>query len=572
MPAGAMPDLRESLQGRDLGYLRIVAELWAIELTVTDARTTLQQLIPNLLNPALLQEVVKDLPDTAQVALSDLLENGGKIPWALFSRRHGIIREMGPGRRDRERPYVQTPSAAEALWYRGIISRAFFDLPSGMDEYVFIPDDLLLLLPAFSTLAKPRLGRPASQKEKAFLKPAGDWILDDACTYLAAQRMGFAGDLSPFLAGSKLKDFSVAAIQAILKAAGLLDDEGQPVPEAVREFLEADRAGALLVLVSKWKTSSSYNELNLVPGLLIEGQAQNDSIRARSAVLDFLAQLPGDTWWNLASFIKAVHQDYPDFQRQAGDYDSWFIKDIASGAYLRGFEQWEAVEGAFLRFILSGPMHWLGLIDLAASTDAAANPVEAFRISALGKSLLEGNSPSGLLPEDQLLFSRTDGVLQASRYCPRSARYQLARFCRWEKFDGENYRYQVTPQSLALAAHQGLKVSHLLALLRRFGKNVPPNLVKALERWEQRGIEARVQQEVVLKLSSPEILIALRSSPAARLLGEPLGTTAVVVKPGAIKKVLSALAEMGYLGEVDPALLDQYVKREGALELKKSPE
>jgi len=259
-----MPDLRESLQGRDLGYLRIVAELWGFELVVTDARSTLQQLIPKLLNPALVQEVVKDLPEGTQTALSDVLEGGGKIPWALFTRRHGIIREMGPGKRDRERPHIQSPSAAEDLWYRGIISRAFFDAPSGMEEFAFIPDDLLLLLPASSALIKPQLGRPASQKERSFAKPAGDWILDDACTYLAAQRMGFSGDLSPFLAGSKLKDFSMAALQAILKAAGLLDDDGQPVPESVREFLEADRAEALLVLVRKWKISPGYNELSMV--------------------------------------------------------------------------------------------------------------------------------------------------------------------------------------------------------------------------------------------------------------------------------------------------------------------
>ncbi len=557
-----MPDLRESLQGRDLGYLRIVAELWAIDLIVTDARTTLQELITRLLTPVLVQEVIKDLPEAAQAALSDLLEHGGKIPWALFSRRHGIIREMGPGRRDRERPYILSPSAAEALWYRAIISRAFFDAPSGMEEFVFIPDDLLLLLPASSTLTKPQLGRPASQKERSFAKLAEDWILDDACTFLAAQRMGYTGDLSPYLEGCKLKDFSVSALQSILQAAGLLDDEGQPIPESVREFLEADRAGALLVLVRKWTVSSSYNELSMVPGLLMEGQIRNDPVRARSAVLDFLAQLPEDIWWSLPSFIKGIQQFYPDFQRPAGDYDSWFIKDIASGAYLRGFEQWEAVEGAFLQFILSGPMHWLGLIDLADSSDATTAPIQAFRISAQGKDLLAGESPFGLKPEDQLFFARTDGILQTSRYCPRSARYQLARFCSWEPFDGENYRYQLTPQSLAQAAKQGLKVNHLLALLRRFARNVPPNLVKSLERWELRGVEARIQQEVILKLSSPEILLALRNSPTARYLGDPLGTTAVVVKPGAIKKVLSALAEMGYLSEVDQTLLGESMTSE----------
>jgi len=54
---------------------------------------------------------------------------------------------------------------------------------------------------------------------------------------------------------------------------------------------------------------------------------------------------------------------------------------------------------------------------------------------------------------------------------------------------------------------------------------------------------------VVLRLSSPKLLTELRKSRAARFLGDPLGPTAVIVQPGAWKKVLAILAELGYLGE-----------------------
>jgi hypothetical protein len=92
-------------------------------------------------------------------------------------------------------------------------------------------------------------------------------------------------------------------------------------------------------------------------------------------------------------------------------------------------------------------------------------------------------------------------------------------------------------------------VAHLLALLRRHADAVPPTLVKALERWEQHGTEATVEQATVLRLSSPELLQTLRASRAARFLGDPLGPTVVIVRPGAAEKVLAVLAEMGYLGE-----------------------
>jgi hypothetical protein len=95
-----------------------------------------------------------------------------------------------------------------------------------------------------------------------------------------------------------------------------------------------------------------------------------------------------------------------------------------------------------------------------------------------------------------------------------------------------------------------LKVEHLLSLLAKYAAGgIPPVLVKALKRWESNGTEARVQTQVVLRVSRPEVLEELRKSKAARFLGELLGPTTVVIKEGAQSKVLAALAELGLLAE-----------------------
>jgi hypothetical protein len=75
-------------------------------------------------------------------------------------------------------------------------------------------------------------------------------------------------------------------------------------------------------------------------------------------------------------------------------------------------------------------------------------------------------------------------------------------------------------------------------------------MVKALHRWHEQGSQVRMEQVLVLRLKSPEILKELRASKAARFLGDPLGPTTVIVKSGASNKVLAALAEWGYLGEI----------------------
>ncbi len=117
--------------------------------------------------------------------------------------------------------------------------------------------------------------------------------------------------------------------------------------------------------------------------------------------------------------------------------------------------------------------------------------------------------------------------------------------------DNDIYHYRVTPSSLERARQQGLRVSHLEALLRHYAEAVPPSLIKALKRWEERGTEAHLERLLILRVKSPGILTELRSSPAARFLSDPLGPTAVIVKPGAWEKVLNILAEMGYLGEAE---------------------
>ena len=129
-------------------------------------------------------------------------------------------------------------------------------------------------------------------------------------------------------------------------------------------------------------------------------------------------------------------------------------------------------------------------------------------------------------------------------------RYLVARFCSWESPKRDIYRYRIGAQALDAARQQGLEVRQLLALLKaNIEGNLPPNLLRALERWQQHGTQAHLEPMLVLRLSSTAALKALRESRAARYLGEPLGPNAVAVKSGAADKVMQALTEMGYLGE-----------------------
>jgi hypothetical protein len=238
----------------------------------------------------------------------------------------------------------------------------------------------------------------------------------------------------------------------------------------------------------------------------------------------------------------------PDFQRPGGDYESWFIRKAGGEDWLHGFQSWDEVDGALVRFLICGPLHWLGWYDLAAP--AAGQPPAAFCPSAWAADLWQEHAPAGLAQETAQIRVSADGRLRIPAMALRTARYQISRFCEWESETPDEYRYRLSPASLERARQQNLRPSHLLALLRRYAAPpVPPPLLQALERWDKVGAQASLEPAVLLRLASPEMLAALRKSRAARYLGEALSQTVVILKPGGEEAVRQALAELGYLTE-----------------------
>lgn len=527
-----MPNLSTSLHKHDLGHLRIVAEFWELELEATDTKAALEELCASLLDLEAVSETLEILPAEARSALNMLVNAGGRIEWAIFARKYGEVREMGAGRRDRERPYLKPASTSELLYYRGLLAKAFFDSEKGSQEFAYIPDDLLEIIvesssPILSAQKNDPLGRPATPVEKAVEIRANDHILDDATTYLAAMRLGHAGTLT-----------FQRELPILLAATGIIRNGGL-IPEAVKKFLEAPRSEALDMLYNAWLDSTTFDELRLIPSLICEGEWKNQPQVTREFLMNLINDIPQGKWWSIPAFVKAIKEKYPDYQRPAGDYDSWFIKRASDGQFLRGFAYWDAVDGALVKYLIH-ILHLLGKVSLAS-------PEEGKEATAffLPSSLPEKGEEKGKI------VVASNGRITVPRNFSRAVRYQLARFCEWDEPKGDDYFYRVTAESLKRAIEQGLKAEQLLAMLVKYTNGtVPPAMVKALKRWDANGAEARVESLLVLRVRKPEIMEEMRKSKAGKYFGEILSPTAVIVKSGAIQKVLAELAELGVLAEV----------------------
>jgi len=545
-----MPDLRNSLSRMDFNQLKIVAEKWRLPLTAPDAREGVNQLIDHLLDIGTLQEILETLTTPEKEALLWLDSLDGKEPWPHFIRRFGEVREMGAGWVDRERPDKDPISPAEGLWYRALVTRGFFDTDSGPLEFAYIPEDIrgllmIVLNPGNSSQSRKFVCRKAVPRERKHLLPASDICLDHTCTLLSGWRM----NLDPDVHLPGISQNEVDFYRTLFSTMTLLAENGTPAPEKIRNFFDKLLGERFFMLWQFWRTSDTHQDLSLTPDIQIEGILELDPCRVRELLISLLKDLDPKTWWSIESFVSQVKEKYPDFQRTGGEYDSWYIKSKSTGEYLRGFNHWEDVEGELLKYLLAGPMHWLGLLDLGL-IEEDGQPA-SFRFSAYASDLFNMKVPSIAVRNPEAVQIRSKGEIRMTMNVTHKIRYQVSRFCEWYPVKAEAYLYAISPASLSRAEKQGLRVAHLLSLLMNNAEAIPPNILAALERWEKQGVQSSVAQKTILRLGSPAVLKSLKKSKASRYILEQIGPTVVIIREGSEDKIAEVLVELGFFLELE---------------------
>ena len=538
-----MPTFLTVLYDQDLNFLETLEEFWGISVRGKDARAKAEALALALDNAPLIGEHLGSLPPHIELALEQLKNQGGKTPWTTWTRDYGPLRPMGPGKRKREKPGVFPISTTEYLWYRGLIGRIFLKEDETLTEFAFMPDEVAQELPDGMPEEEPRLQLKPLEINPATAVSHGSRILDELCTLLASLRRP---DKGRALLAANPSEPHWQVLEGLAQSVGLMN--GQIPTEIARNFLELPRDEALRWLVQSWMVSNQFDELKFHPDWQLEGTWQHDPRKTRLTLLKILAGLSG-RWYAITDFIRQIRVQAPDFLRAGADYDTWLVVSNQTRQLLRGVESWDALEAKFLWQFLSSTDFQLGLLEL----DKSASP-SCFRLSsAFGylTGLLEAKAP-GFPVENAPILVNPSGKLEMTAFTPRLARYQASRFGEVLRNGPDSFDFQITPQSLKIASKQGLKVSHLLKLLRDYGRQQPsPAFIQLLKRWEEKGRESWIDQPLVLHLPNSEILQALKASPAAAALGDVLGPISVVVKPGSEKRVQVALARLGLLTDFE---------------------
>lgn len=549
-----MKSLLRTLGDSERHLLPLLAQVWNVAHEGLEPEEVVAGLHSAMRDAERAERVWTTLDEGQRGALQHLLASGGHMPAGMFTRVHGAIRHSGAGRIAEIAQQPATP--AEALFYRGLIAMAFEQADTGPRQVVYVPDELIDVLPTQPVAQQIDEGDvgvaalPAVEHQRA----ADTSIVDDLTTLLAwLQLHGAAlqdGDLAESVCealGPHLLEPDAGRLRFLFGAglaAGLIAaaaGRAEINRDEARRWLAAGRSAQLRQLARAWGESQTLRDLWQAPGIAPEtdGLGGHDPALARGAILTLVAQLtPLDDWWALADFVAAVKAGDPDFQRPGGDYDSWYIRD-ARGEYLRGFESWDQVEGALIRHIVQGPLHWLGMVDLAAG---------AARLTAWGRAFLELGAWPELVEASDDIEVGLDGALRVPRRFSRLDRFQIARFTTWSQAD-DPYVYLLDGAGIDRAARQGINAAQIQAFLHRVSgeRPLPPEVARLLQNWLE-GPVARVtlERQVLLRADSAEALTAIFETPALRRhLGARLGPTALLVRPEQWPQLRAALGEAG---------------------------
>ncbi len=235
------------------------------------------------------------------------------------------------------------------------------------------------------------------------------------------------------IAGSEAK---LKFIHHLLLTAGLLQP-GSPVTvwrEVKTQFLRHNEAAQWAILAHAYFALDTWSEIWLLlaerPSLRLK-HAQVRYTRAespdrmyqqlavfRAQLLHLLANLPDGRWFNVSDAADLLRPLWLRFDNWAWKHTQHYGKELAgwflaeSDAPLNPAEKeadWDKAQGAFIRQVIQGPLHWMGLADICVQNGRLA----AFRLHGVGDLFfdkvesvpLNGNAKAAAATEKQLVSS-----------------------------------------------------------------------------------------------------------------------------------------------------------------------
>lgn len=385
-------------------------------------------------------------------------------------------------------------------------------------------------------------------------------------------------------------------VRGLLGALGLLETQGDTVTaSSSTDFFALGAAARVKRSFEAWRDGGFWNDLLLLPpGLMARSAAAQGAdkglLAARRLVLEYAGTQPdGEAWSDLQRLIGLVRStdyeflisrkplspyDYSPYYGLVYPYSSYGNR---FGVEFRGIESeddgWDKVEANFIRGVIAGPLHWMGLVDLGWEGEAGTTPPNAYRLTPLGRWVLAGGPEPAIPAEGGRVIVQPNMHIVALDPVVDATLVTLDRFA--ERLSAERaVEYRLTRASVYAGQQHGWDAGRIRAFLReQTGAELPGNVARTLEEWQAQHERLVLYPRVVLAHGVPAALDALAAHPQApQLVAARLAPNlARLVGRAALPGVIQALGEGGVLPVITapgaPAPNSVQASESGALRL-----
>ena len=310
-----------------------------------------------------------------------------------------------------------------------------------------------------------------------------------------------------------------------------------------------------------WLESPFWNEMAYLPDVMVRpgpnalDPAHEEVVRARQTLVERVLKEQPNAWRETSAFIARtkLYVPYLLFPRQYGPRAERYSQGSnpygwdfrLKRGWLTHREGWHMVEGGFVRAVILGPLHWLGLVDVKNEGNATT-----FCLSSALALVTSDELPAMEQMPSGRLVVQPNFELVALAPVSEALLIQLDRFA--ERIGLEHIaQYRITKASITRAIQTGLHGEDMLRVMEgaTAGGEIPQNVRYSISEWERQARRIEMwQSATLLEVDDAALLDALFVGEQTReLFVRRLSPTLAEVAPYSLSVLQEILWQRDYL-------------------------